>query len=188
LGDPSAIRRNDLSIDNTSTRRSGVTRTGDDLRARAVLPDLAGKTQIARRMRHDPDRRYACRANQGDRGPKMSTYGLLSFCAAYVLAVASPGPGVAAVLARSLGHGMRGAPAFIAGFLAGDLIWFGIAAAGLAALAQVAQAAFLAIKYAGALYLLTWRTDCGPRPRNRSRPPGFEPRRATRGCSSGVWR
>jgi threonine/homoserine/homoserine lactone efflux protein len=49
---------------------------------------------------------------------------------------------------------MRGAPAFIAGFLAGDLIWFGIAAMGLAALAQVAQAAFLAIKYAGALYLL----------------------------------
>src|SRR5436853_598679 len=31
----------------------------------------------------------------------MSFYGLLSFCVAYVLAVASPGPGVAAVLARS---------------------------------------------------------------------------------------
>jgi threonine/homoserine/homoserine lactone efflux protein len=89
----------------------------------------------------------------------MSTYGLLSFCAAYVLAVASPGPGVAAVLARSLGHGMRGAPAFIAGFLTGDLIWFGMAAAGLAALAQVAQPALLAIRYAGALYLLylAWR-------------------------------
>ena len=84
----------------------------------------------------------------------MSHYGLLSFCTVYVLAGASPGPGVAAVLARSLGHGMRGAPAFIAGFLVGDLIWFGIAAAGLAALAQVAQAAFLVVKYAGALYLL----------------------------------
>ena len=58
----------------------------------------------------------------------MSLYGLLSFCIAYVLAVASPGPGVAAVLARSLGHGTRGAPAFIAGFLVGDLVWFALAA------------------------------------------------------------
>jgi threonine/homoserine/homoserine lactone efflux protein len=84
----------------------------------------------------------------------MSFYGLLSFCIAYVLAVASPGPGVAAVLARSLGHGMRGAPAFIAGFLVGDLVWFALAAAGLAALAQVAQTAFLVVRYAGVLYLL----------------------------------
>ncbi|HEY3177679.1 MAG TPA: LysE family translocator [Casimicrobiaceae bacterium] len=84
----------------------------------------------------------------------MSFYGLLSFCVAYVLAVASPGPGVAAVLARSLGHGMRGAPAFIAGFLVGDLVWFAFAAAGLAALAQVAHTAFLVVRYAGVLYLL----------------------------------
>jgi threonine/homoserine/homoserine lactone efflux protein len=84
----------------------------------------------------------------------MSFYGLLSFCVAYVLAVASPGPGVAAVLARSLGHGLRGAPAFIAGFLVGDLVWFALAAAGLAALAQVAQTAFLVVRYAGVLYLL----------------------------------
>jgi threonine/homoserine/homoserine lactone efflux protein len=88
------------------------------------------------------------------RGVSMSLYGLLSFCVAYVLAVASPGPGVAAVLARSLGHGMRGAPAFIAGFLVGDLVWFALAAAGLAALAQVAQTAFLVVRYAGVLYLL----------------------------------
>jgi len=59
----------------------------------------------------------------------MSMYGLLAFCVAYVLAVASPGPGVAAILARSLGHGMRGAPAFVAGFLVGDLVWFFVAAA-----------------------------------------------------------
>ena len=84
----------------------------------------------------------------------MSFYGLLSFCVAYVLAVASPGPGVAAVLARSLGHGMRGAPAFIAGFLVGDLVWFAFAAAGLAALAQMAHTAFLVVRYAGVLYLL----------------------------------
>ena len=72
----------------------------------------------------------------------------------YLLAVATPGPAVAAVLARSLTHGMRGAPAFIAGFLIGDLIWFAGASAGLAALAQSAQTVFLVVRYAGAVYLL----------------------------------
>lgn len=84
----------------------------------------------------------------------MSLYGLLVFAVIYLLAVASPGPGVAAVIARSLARGTRGAPAFIAGFLVGDLIWFTFAATGLAALAQTAQTLFVVVKYAGAAYLL----------------------------------
>ena len=84
----------------------------------------------------------------------MTWYGLSVFSLAYVLAVAIPGPGVAAIIARSLGHGLRGAPAFIAGFLAGDLIWFTCAATGLAMLAQTAYTVFLVVKYAGVLYLL----------------------------------
>lgn len=84
----------------------------------------------------------------------MSLYGLLVFAAIYLLAVASPGPGVAAVIARSLARGTRGAPAFIAGFLVGDLIWFTFAATGLAALAQTAETLFVVVKYAGAAYLL----------------------------------
>lgn len=84
----------------------------------------------------------------------MSLYGLLVFAAIYMLAVASPGPGVAAVVARSLAQGTRGAPAFIAGILVGDLIWFTFAATGLAALAQTAQTLFIVVKYAGAAYLL----------------------------------
>jgi threonine/homoserine/homoserine lactone efflux protein len=70
------------------------------------------------------------------------------------LAVASPGPGVAAIVARVLGRGTRGAPAFIAGFLVGDLIWFTLAATGLAMLAQAAYAVFVVVKFAGAAYLL----------------------------------
>jgi threonine/homoserine/homoserine lactone efflux protein len=84
----------------------------------------------------------------------MSPYGFAAFCITYLLAVATPGPGVTAVIARSLTHGMRGAPAFIAGFLIGDLIWFAAATAGLAALAQTAQTAFLVVRYVGAAYLL----------------------------------
>jgi threonine/homoserine/homoserine lactone efflux protein len=94
----------------------------------------------------------------------MSFFGLLTFCAVYGLAVATPGPGVAAIIARSLAHGFRGAPAFIAGFIVGDLTWFAIAATGLAALAKTAEAVFVAIKWAGVVYLLylSWKLWTAP--------------------------
>lgn len=93
----------------------------------------------------------------------MSIAGLILFCTVYFLAVATPGPGVAAVIARSLAHGAHGSVPFIAGFLVGDLIWFTAAAAGFAALAQTGYFVFAAIKYLGAAYLLylaykLWRT------------------------------
>ena len=89
----------------------------------------------------------------------MSAYGLLVFSLIYALAVATPGPGVAAILARALGRGVAGAPAFIGGFIAGDLLWFTLAALGLAVLAQQAHALFVGVRFAGAAYLLylAWR-------------------------------
>jgi threonine/homoserine/homoserine lactone efflux protein len=84
----------------------------------------------------------------------MSWYGLISFCAVYIAAVATPGPGVAAVIARSVARGYTGAAAFIAGFVAGDLLWFSAAALGLSALAHSVPGVFAALKYAGAAYLL----------------------------------
>ena len=84
----------------------------------------------------------------------MSLSGLSVFALVYVLAVASPGPGVAAIVARALGRGTKGMPAFITGFLVGDLIWFTLAATGLAMLAQQAYVVFVVVKFAGAAYLL----------------------------------
>src|SRR5262245_5114495 len=84
----------------------------------------------------------------------MTLYGMAVFGLVYCLAVASPGPGVAAIVARSLSRGTQGAPAFIAGFLVGELVCFTVAATGLAALAQSAYAVFVAVKYAGVAYLL----------------------------------
>ena len=94
----------------------------------------------------------------------MSLYGLLTFCAVYALAVATPGPGIAAIIARSLAHGFKGAPAFVAGFILGDLVWFAIAATGLAALAKTAETVFVAIKWAGVAYLLylAWKLWTAP--------------------------
>jgi threonine/homoserine/homoserine lactone efflux protein len=110
----------------------------------------------------------------------MSFYGLLTFCAVYALAVATPGPGIAAIVARSLAHGFKGAPAFVAGFIVGDLVWFSIAATGLAALAKSAATVFVAIKWAGVAYLLylAWQLWTAPAERvtvadNNSRQHGW---------------
>ena len=84
----------------------------------------------------------------------MTLAGLLVFSAAYVLAVASPGPGIAEVVSQVLGRGLRAAPPYIAGILTGDLVWFTTAALGLAAVAQTYAAVFTAIKWAGVVYLL----------------------------------
>jgi threonine/homoserine/homoserine lactone efflux protein len=84
----------------------------------------------------------------------MELFGLLAFAGAYFVAVASPGPGVAAIIARALGAGMKGSPAFIAGFVIGDLVWFTCAATGLALIAKAYAPLFLVIKYAGCAYLL----------------------------------
>ena len=84
----------------------------------------------------------------------MSLHGLALFCLVYLLATAAPGPGITAVLARVLSRGAGGVGYFIAGFVVGDLVWITFAATGMAALAQSAHTAFVAVRFAGALYLL----------------------------------
>ena len=84
----------------------------------------------------------------------MPVSGLVLFALTYFVAVATPGPGIAAVLARALAQGLKGMPAFIAGFVLGDLTLYAAAAAGFAALAGAYAPIFLAIKWGGAAYLL----------------------------------
>ncbi|MEM1288020.1 MAG: LysE family translocator [Pseudomonadota bacterium] len=84
----------------------------------------------------------------------MSIAGLLIFAGVYIAAVASPGPAVLALIARVLARGRQGVGGFIAGCMVGDLIWFAMAVAGLAILAQTMQGVFFAIKWAGIVYLL----------------------------------
>ncbi len=94
----------------------------------------------------------------------MTLTGLLVFVAAYALAVASPGPGVAALLARVLAKGLHGVVPFICGFIVGDLVWFTVAAAGMTVLAQAFEGVFTAVRYAGAAYLLylAWKLWTAP--------------------------
>lgn len=84
----------------------------------------------------------------------MSLHALGLFCLLYFLLSLTPGPGVAAVIARVLAHGQKGIGQFILGFVVGDLFWFSLAAAGMATLAQTAHWLMMALKYLGAAYLL----------------------------------
>ncbi len=84
----------------------------------------------------------------------MGLSAFLAFAGIYALAVVMPGPGVAAVVARALATGARLTFPFIWGMVLGDLVWFTFAAFGLAALAQTLHGLFVALKYAGAAYLL----------------------------------
>lgn len=94
----------------------------------------------------------------------MDLAGLLVFAGVYFLAVASPGPGIAAIVARSLSTGFRRAIPFVLGIAAGDLIWLAFSALGLTLLMQSFHGVFLAIKYAGCAYLayLAWKLWTAP--------------------------
>ena len=84
----------------------------------------------------------------------MDIAGLIVFATALLVAGASPGPNVVALVARVLARGSRGAGAFAAGLALGDVVWLGAAVTGMAALAQTFGSAFAVVKYLGAAYLL----------------------------------
>ena len=94
----------------------------------------------------------------------MSISGLAFFTLVYFIFVITPGPGVAAMIARGLGTGLRGWFPYALGFMLGDMTWFTIAATGLAALAHEFAFAFMAVKYAGCAYLifLAWKIWIAP--------------------------
>ncbi|KKB12944.1 hypothetical protein VE25_04700 [Devosia geojensis] len=84
----------------------------------------------------------------------MDLFTLATFTVAYAIAVLVPGPGVAAVVARALGGGFKGAFPMVLGILAGDLVYFVFVVFGLAAIATHFGPVFTIIRWAGAAYLL----------------------------------
>src|SRR5262245_1363112 len=82
----------------------------------------------------------------------MDVAALVLFAGTLLVAAASPGPGIAALVARVIGRGPEGATAFAAGLILGDLVWLAVAILGLAVVAQTFHEIFLVIKYVGAAY------------------------------------
>ena len=77
-----------------------------------------------------------------------------AFAVAFFVLALSPGPGLAAILSRSLGSGLPAGLAVTTGLVIGDAIFLGIAMIGLSAIANTMGPMFQVVKYAGAAYLV----------------------------------
>lgn len=84
----------------------------------------------------------------------MDLTAILIFCGLYILGVATPGPGVVAVVSRSLSHGTLSTLPFILGMALGDVTWFCLSAFGYSLLAGQAAPYLGLLHYLGAAYLL----------------------------------
>ncbi|MFF0741705.1 LysE family translocator [Streptomyces sp. NPDC004111] len=84
----------------------------------------------------------------------VSTERVLAFAAMSLLVIAIPGPSVLFVIGRALAHGRRTALATVLGNLIGSYALVVAVALGIGALVESSAAVFLAVKLAGAAYLV----------------------------------
>jgi len=84
----------------------------------------------------------------------MTLASLLVFATTLFVAAGSPGPSIAALVARVLSRGARDVLPFLLAMWVGEAIWLSLAVAGLAAIAESFQPVFIAIKWIGVGYLL----------------------------------
>ncbi|MBP0437634.1 LysE family translocator [Tianweitania sediminis] len=94
----------------------------------------------------------------------MDIASLLIFAGALFVAAGSPGPSIAALVARVLTGGLRSVLPFLAAMWVGEAIWLSLAVFGLAFIAQSFHLVFTVIKWAGVAYLvyLAWRMWTAP--------------------------
>ncbi|MGF1631420.1 MAG: LysE family translocator [Kiloniellaceae bacterium] len=94
----------------------------------------------------------------------MELTSLLIFAGALLVAAGSPGPSIAALVARVMSGGWRGVLPFLAAMWIGEAIWLSLAVWGLAAIAESLHLLFTVIKYLGVAYLLylAWRRWFAP--------------------------
>lgn len=94
----------------------------------------------------------------------MDLASLVIFAGALIVAAGSPGPSIAALVARVLTRGIRDVLPFLAAMWVGEAIWLSLAVFGLAVVAQTFHLAFVVIKWAGIAYLLwlAWKMWTAP--------------------------
>jgi threonine/homoserine/homoserine lactone efflux protein len=88
----------------------------------------------------------------------------LALTATVAVAALTPGPAVTAIVARAIADGPRPALAINAGVVTGDLLFFALAAGGMAAAAHSLGDFFAVLRILGALYLAwqgatLWRAE-----------------------------
>ncbi|MER8500418.1 MULTISPECIES: LysE family translocator [unclassified Mesorhizobium] len=89
---------------------------------------------------------------------------LLIFAGALLVAAGSPGPSIAALVARVIAKGFRDVFPFLLAMWIGEAIWLSLAVFGLAVVAQTFHYAFVVVKWAGVSYLgwLAWKMWTAP--------------------------
>ena len=94
----------------------------------------------------------------------MELTSLLIFAGALFVAAGSPGPSIAALVARVISKGFRDVLPFLAAMWIGEAIWLSLAVFGLAFVAQTFHFAFVIVKWAGVAYLayLAWKMWTAP--------------------------
>ena len=94
----------------------------------------------------------------------MAFSSLLIFAGALLVAAGSPGPSIAALVARVISKGFRDVFPFLAAMWIGEAIWLSMAVFGLAFVAQTFHLAFVVVKWAGVAYLvyLAWKMWTAP--------------------------
>lgn len=94
----------------------------------------------------------------------MEPTSLLIFAGALLVAAGSPGPSIAALVARVISKGFRDVLPFLAAMWIGEAIWLSLAVFGLAIVAQSFHYAFVVVKWAGVAYLiyLAWKMWTAP--------------------------
>ncbi|HVL78054.1 MAG TPA: LysE family translocator [Sphingomicrobium sp.] len=84
----------------------------------------------------------------------MSTELWLAYAGLSLLFAVTPGPAVILAVSQAVARGFRAGMGVTAGVQVGNSFYFAISAGGLGAIIATSQTAFLAIKYAGAAYLI----------------------------------
>ena len=94
----------------------------------------------------------------------MELTSLLIFAGALLVAAGSPGPSIAALVARVISKGFRDVFPFLAAMWIGEAIWLSMAVFGLAFVAQTFHLAFVIVKWVGVAYLayLAWKMWTAP--------------------------
>jgi threonine/homoserine/homoserine lactone efflux protein len=89
----------------------------------------------------------------------MELSAVLIFAVALIVNAGSPGPSVAALVARVIARGMQGVIPFLAAMWIGEALWLAAAIFGLAVIAKTFYWGFVVVKYCGIAYLgyLAWK-------------------------------
>jgi threonine/homoserine/homoserine lactone efflux protein len=94
----------------------------------------------------------------------MTLASLAIFAGALLVAAGSPGPSIAALIARVLTRGPRDVFPFLSAMWVGEAVWLSLAVLGLAAIAESFHYLFVTIKWIGVAYLLylAWKMWTAP--------------------------